>query len=117
MAVRSSSLFLLAAFASACSEAPTESRDTVDDTGLASAIDSEATASDALSADTTAPDTTSAATDAVVGSDSTTTTCPVDDFTKPFDSIPSEFDINTELLPAAVPPSADPDTVGAFRLI
>jgi hypothetical protein len=44
--------------------------------------------------------------------------CPTDSMTGPFESIPSEFDIDSELVETGViPPSGVPDVVGAFRFI
>jgi hypothetical protein len=47
--------------------------------------------------------------------------CPSDSMTGPFESIPSNFDVDSELVPAwgtgDIPVSAAPDVVGAFRFI
>jgi hypothetical protein len=48
---------------------------------------------------------------------STTTTTSTNSFYSELSMVPSNFDINTELLSASIPASAAPDVVGAFRFI
>src|SRR3712207_5013283 len=88
MAARSASLALVAALALGCSE-DLEARDEpVADSGT-----------------TTTPTPTDSATTTDTPVE-TGPTCAADDFTKPFDIIPSEFDINTELGTTSIPKSA-----------